>query len=520
MSIHNTINDMQKHASIHGGKCLSKEYWDDISRLMWMCDKGHVWELPWRFIKQGAWCPACEKEEERKGKEIIRKEKCLDKIRLLAKERGGECLSKEFINNKTKMQFHCAEGHLWSTCSGAIVNGSWCPVCAIKRNAEKQLLPFEIYKKIAIERGGKLLSDKSEYKTGRSNLLWECSKGHQWYASGADVKNSKHWCAQCLGMIKTIEDMHELATKQGGRCLSETYINSITKLEWQCSEGHIWKATPQSISSKSWCPICGIEKVHRQQRNDIEIYQKIANERGGKLLSEVYINKAKKLLWECGKGHQWYAQPASIKNSGQWCPSCAGKLRKTINEMQELAAKKGGKCLSEEYINTKTKLEWQCGKGHVWKSCPTNIIADNWCPVCGIESRSQKAKDDIELYRNIAIEKGGKLLSDSYINGQTPLLWECNKGHQWKAAPALLKYQDSWCPLCRGRIKTIEYMQELAAKRGGKCLSTEYKGYRTKLKWQCTEGHIWKATYKSAMKVWCAACKNKTTKIHKNGIEK
>ena len=39
----------------------------------------------------------------------------------------------------------------------------------------------------------------------------------------------------------------------------------------------------------------------------------------------------------------------------------------------------------------------------------------------------------------------------------------------------------------------IEAMQELAAKIGSKCLYARYIDAKTKLKWQCTEGHAWEA---------------------------
>jgi len=559
MPIRHTIEEMQKWASELGGKCLSKEYWDEYRKLSWMCGKGHTWEASYDIIIRGAWCPRCvkdvEKEERLETIRLFAKEKggeCLNKeykdskadlqfrcgeghlftlgmqtvkkgswcpvcsrikkneqylinIKALVRKKGGECLSDVYTNTTTKLHFQCSEGHQWFAPSKEIIHGAWCLKCCNKRIAEQRIIPLEVYKKVAIERGGKLLSD--DFKDGSSKLLWECSEGHQWYASGSDVKNGKHWCPHCLGMIKTIKDMHEYAAGNGGKCLSDVYVNSTKKLEWQCSEGHIWKATPQGISIKRWCPVCGIEKSHKQSRNDIEIYRKIAIERGGKLLSDSCTSGKQKLLWECSKGHQWSAQPASIKNSGQWCPYCAGKVQKTIKEMQELAAKKGGLCLSDFYVNVKTKLEWQCKEGHTWKSCPTNIIDGNWCPVCGIVSRSQKAKHGIELFRKIAEEKGGKLLSDTYINYDSMLLWECSEGHQWEALGASVKYQNAWCPYCSGRKKTIEYLQEIVAKRGGKCLSEISTDNHTKLKWQCSEGHVWETYPKNILaNKWCHAC--------------
>ena len=51
--------------------------------------------------------------------------------------------------------------------------------------------------------------------------------------------------------------------------------------------------------------------------------------------------------------------------------------------MQELGRKKGGKCLSTDYVNNKQKLKWQCKKGHVWEATPDTIKNKNrWCSKC------------------------------------------------------------------------------------------------------------------------------------------
>jgi len=56
---------------------------------------------------------------------------------------------------------------------------------------------------------------------------------------------------------RTIEDMQELAKKHGGRCLSEIYINSRSRLKWECKNGHIWKCSTREMRrTKIWCPKC------------------------------------------------------------------------------------------------------------------------------------------------------------------------------------------------------------------------------------------------------------------------
>ncbi|WP_053180882.1 zinc-ribbon domain-containing protein [Sunxiuqinia dokdonensis] len=112
---------------------------------------------------------------------------------------------------------------------------------------------------------------------------------------------------------------------------------------------------------------------------------KIAFAKGGKCLSHYYVNSRIKLLWQCEKGHQWFATPFSIKVRESWCPHCAGTQPLGIDAMHVLARERGGKCLSKEYKNCKTKMLWQCKHGHRFQSTPDNIKQGRWCPHCRAE---------------------------------------------------------------------------------------------------------------------------------------
>ena len=146
--------------------------------------------------------------------------------------------------------------------------------------------------------------------------------------------------------------------------------------------------------------------------------KKIAASRGGKCLSDEYIDRNTKLEWECNAGHTWFASPASVKNREHWCPICAGNTPLTIEEMHKLAESKNGKCLSKKYMSIHTKLLWECGKGHRWKATPAHIKhRDNWCPVC-----AGKLPLTLKDMKNLAKARGGKCLSKEYINSKTKLL--------------------------------------------------------------------------------------------------
>jgi len=295
---------------------------------------------------------------------------------------------------------------------------------------------------------------------------------------------------------EALRRMEKLAAEKNGRCLSEKYINASTRLRWECEKGHSWEATPNSILRGRWCPTCGGSRP-----STIDEMKQIATERGGWCLSDEYIDSSTKLRWECRLHHIWEATPSEI-SEGNWCPECNGSALATIEGMHELAAEKGGLCLSDRYVNSSTKLKWQCSKNHTWEETPESIISGSWCPEC-----ARARRYTIEGMVELAAEQGGLCLSEKYVNSTTKLTWQCAKGHVWEATPRVVK-QGGWCQECAGTIRlSVSEMQQLAEERGGKCLSDKYVDAATKVKWQCAKGHVWEATIRDIKDgSWCPEC--------------
>jgi len=239
----------------------------------------------------------------------------------------------------------------------------------------------------------------------------------------------------------TIEEMRMLADSKGGKCISTSYVDSHTKLLWECQKGHRWQAKPYSIKQGRWCMICS-----GKEKKTVKDMKEIAEKRGGFFISEKYINDRTVHEWECAEGHRWHAKPNRIQQ-GSWCMICSGKEKKSIQEMKVLARNRGGYCLSTEYINNKTKLSWQCNEGHTWMASAGNVInKGTWCPFC-----SKRVKKTIEEMQEIAIARGGYCLSTEYINSQTKLSWQCNEGHTWMASAGAVINSGTWCAVCAYR---------------------------------------------------------------------
>jgi hypothetical protein len=359
---------------------------------------------------------------------------------------------------------------------------------------------------LAGERGGRCLSPF--YVNRNVPLQWECATGHRWSAAPESIKKGS-WCPACAGVRRlTLDEMQRLAETRGGRCLSKCCLNGKSKLVWRCSADHQWSATASQVKQGHWCPFCA-----RVARLTLHELQQIAARKGGQCLSLEYANSSKLLRWRCVVGHVWQARAHSIR-AGSWCPSCAHNQTLKLEEMQEIARERGGRCLSTSYKNGCTPLIWECEFRHRWKAPPSRVKNGSrrkgtWCPECYNSRRRVHAKNCIEGMRDLAIVRGGRCLSTEYVGSKSKLLWQCAQGHRWQALPAAI-VQGSWCPACaRNQRLGLSEFQDLARSRGGACLSYIYVNERTHLTWCCSEGHRWNATPQRVKRgSWCPTCAN------------
>jgi hypothetical protein len=357
---------------------------------------------------------------------------------------------------------------------------------------------------LAGERGGRCLSQT--YVNSTAPLVWECGAGHQWSATPETVRKGS-WCPECAGVRKlTLREMQSLAERRGGKCLSGRYVNGTTKLRWLCAEGHEWSATPSQIRKGHWCPSCA--RIVPLTLNQL---QRIAAKKGGQCLSLEYSNSAKPLQWRCAAGHEWRARASSIR-AGTWCPLCARNQKLKLQEMQQIAWKRGGICLSAVYKNGATPLLWQCKLGHRWKAPPARVKSGarrkgTWCPECSNLRRRYHGKHSLEEMSALARSRGGKCLSIEYVGSKSRLVWECAKRHIWRALPIAVM-EGTWCPVCaRNQRLRLSEFQNLATSRGGECLSDAYINGRTPLRWCCVFGHEWNATPNKVKRgSWCPVC--------------
>jgi len=426
------------YAKDRGGVCLSYEYKNNSSLLIFECEKGHRWTTEARNLRRGSWCHLCG------GSAPLD----LKTFQDIAKERGGECLSKTYNNQKQKLKFKCENGHIFKKDASAIKNTpQWCPVCTQHigerfckvafetifkvefgnawpdwlRNSRNQPMEFDGYNdaiKVAFEHQGEQhYSTKTHWITTKAKLEQRKKDDRRKYYLAR--KNNVHlfripqvpqriseenlipyivntakrrnidvpdgWEALTIDYVKVyhgharerIRTCKALALKNGGIFLSEEWKGEEYKYRWRCANNHEWATKVRYIQRGNWCKYCSGMAKHT-----IDIFQKLAKEKGGKCLSKKYISGKRLLKFQCENGHIFYSSGSNVKNHGRWCPECSRKKKLTIEEMHKLAKAKRGKCLSDKYTNNKAKLLWECEFNHQWEAAPKKIKSGQWCPKC------------------------------------------------------------------------------------------------------------------------------------------
>ena len=435
------LPQIKKIAENYGGKCLSNNYVNNRSLLIFECEFGHQWETVWKNINKGSWCPQCA---------IINatginnnRFDTLENMQKIATERGGKCLSNEYLGAHTKLKWQCNLGHEWIAKPNAIKNGSWCPQCSIGIGERFCKIIFEtiFYKTFIKVRPDWLvnpITNKNLELDGyceELNIAFEYN-GEQHYSDNTIYPRSKY------DLLKI-----QKCQSHGVRLFIIKEIKSAIKYK-EIIEEIVAQAQNYNINVDTNIFI-SINDAYKSNSSILflEELKDIAIKNGGVCLSSVYVDSNYKLDFQCGVcNYVWQSAPNNIK-SGRWCPQCANK-NTSINNAIELATNHNGKCLSSEYINSITKMSWECELQHQWQATYNQIQSGGWCPECFKLNRGKGKKIGIDIYRKVAINKGGECLSTEINSCYDKLEWKCKEGHIWLARGDMIKNTKQWCPQC------------------------------------------------------------------------
>ena len=247
-----------------------------------------------------------------------------------------------------------------------------------------------------------------------------------------------------------------MAAARGGQMLDDRYLGVAAYYRLRCGQGHEWEATGNSVLGGSWCRQCSDEKRSLALRDPegLARLQAAAAAKGGVCLSKIYTTGSARYRFRCAQGHEWVATGRLVIN-GSWCRQCSDEEKSLmlrdpegLARVQAAAAAKGGVCLSETYTGVSGRYRFRCAQGHEWETQADTVLRHGWCARCAHDAR----RVGIEVYQEIAAQRGGQCLSQVYYDYKTKLTWMCHKGHVWQAIPGSIR-QGTWCPECANANK-------------------------------------------------------------------
>ncbi|MCU5501766.1 hypothetical protein OCB09_00070 [Bacillus cereus] len=115
----------------------------------------------------------------------------------------------------------------------------------------------------------------------------------------------------------------------------------------------------------------------------------------------------------------------------------------------------------------------------------------------------------IQRLKDIAIDKGGVLLSTEWKTSKAKYDFKCKDGHSFKLSGDKVFSRGDWCPFCAGRYGKFQekYRHIIEEMNNGTMLSNYVNG-KTHISCQCENGHIFFTLPSNLLQgKWCGECR-------------
>lgn len=313
----------------------------------------------------------------------------------LAKEADGWDPSLFTCGSGKKMFWKCALSHRWEAGISSRANRNFgCPYCSNQR----VLIGYNDFATTHPQMLKELVgSDGTDFVAGSTTKIctWKCIQGHLYDARPQYRTVRKQGCPICSGR-KVLAGFNDLGTTHP-QIAEEAYNfdpktltqGSNQKVEWKCSQGHIFIAPPhQRTTQSSGCAVCSGDQINIGVNDFATTDPEVALEAFNWDPRTVTRSSNKKKEWRCKQGHIWTASLNSRTNMRSGCPMCDGRgLLSGFNDLltlfPEIADQADGWDPSQVLAGTHRKYKWKCSEGHKWSA----VIKDrtsrgDGCPSC------------------------------------------------------------------------------------------------------------------------------------------
>lgn len=329
----------------------------------------------------------------------------------------------------------------------------------------------------------------------------------------------KKFVNQVFKMKWTLETVAEIVASFGGKVLSKEFINSRQPLEVKCEKEHVFTTVITSLCKGSFCGYCSPES----KEYTIDQINNIVKEKyEGKSLSEKYINSKTKMEFQCKQGHIFLKTMDEIISLGDWCTRCSHKnsgkeicrihfeylFAKPFPAVKPLWLKNSkGNLMELDGYNDELKMAFEySGKEHYQFMQQYHKSMDQ------LEERIENEKLKYELCRqqNITVIEVPHSIPfkklKEYLLNQIPKSFSV-------VTNVIIPYENT--KSFNQANKYLQEIRELVSENGGRCLSEYYINARIPLIFKCEHGVVFEQTSEITKKkiqdvlCWCKCQVNK-----------
>ena len=152
--------------------------------------------------------------------------KSYQEIKEYVEKENYKLISKEYINNSTKLKMICDKGHECEISYGNFRNGKRCRQCHL----ESKRWTNDYIENYLSEYGYKLIKEVEQVSKGTRRFLIECPCGHQYEVNFSKFKLGRR-CPTCKDTAFSFEYVKEYIEKEGYELMEDSYTNSVTEMK-------------------------------------------------------------------------------------------------------------------------------------------------------------------------------------------------------------------------------------------------------------------------------------------------
>jgi len=332
---------------------LSTEYVSAKTKLTVCCANGHEFAVTADNLKHGRWCGVCKGEKQ--SKRYALNFRTVESLREFARQRhGGDCLVTVPRPMLSTVSWKCCKDEhptFPAVIAKVVHGGQWCPQCwQERREPPKPAIPYERVADAVRERGGEIVEVIGQrWKGSKTELKVRCANYHEWTANASNLLYAGSWCPDCLNK-------------------GERVVRAIFEATFG---GTFPKSKPDWIISKRGRKL-ELDGYNEQQRLAFEyqgphhqligvmehdgIKREMCARRGVRLIEVEAVKKPfppEHILEKVAEAFQRYG-------IGRRPVFPSDIFSVELEELRELARKRGGELLSDRYLGSE-KHEWKCG---------------------------------------------------------------------------------------------------------------------------------------------------------------